>query len=97
MDARYLRVILAALAFAVPCAAGAASDGSKLFEERCSGCHNPNRLPLDDKHMTRAEWKENVDRMVDNGNIDPKLSKDEYAALLDWLAATHGPSGAERR
>ncbi|MGZ5617226.1 MAG: hypothetical protein ACXWFW_07680 [Usitatibacter sp.] len=91
---RLLSMILTVFALAVPCAASAAPDGANVFKETCSDCHNPDRQSLDDKHMSREEWKENVDRMLEVGNVEKKkLPKGEYAALLDYLASTHGPSG----
>jgi mono/diheme cytochrome c family protein len=81
----------ALLALAGPLAASAADEGAKIFEGTCAGCHAPGGLTLDDKHLTRAEWKENIDRMVEMNRIDPPLKKDQYEKLLDWLVATHGP------
>ncbi len=87
-----IRILLvpALLAFAAG-AARAADEGPGIFEKACAGCHSPSGLTLEDHHLTRQEWKENIDRMVEMNRIDPALGKDEYQKLLDWLVATHGP------
>ncbi len=72
--------------------AAAADEGAKLFENTCLGCHGPTGLTLEDHHLTRAEWKEAVDRMAEMNRLDPPLKKDQYEKLLDWLVSTHGPA-----
>ena len=81
----------AAIWLGAPVWALAADDGAKTFQESCAGCHPPSGLTLDDKHMSRAEWKENIDRMAEMNRLDPPLKKEQYDVLLDWLVATHGP------
>ncbi len=78
------------LAFSAPCLA--ADDGAKIFAEACSGCHRPKMQPLDNKHMTREQWKEAIDRMIELDRLDPKPSKEKQAILLDYLVSTHGPA-----
>jgi hypothetical protein len=63
-------------------------DGENFFRESCLPCHAKTR-PLDNIHKTREEWKETVERMIDQGAEVPKRGKD---ALLDYLSSTHGPS-----
>ena len=86
-------LFLAVPALAVPCTVSAAGDGAKVFETACADCHHPKRLPLDDKHLSRREWKEVIDNMIEKERVDPALKKDQYESLLDWLVATHGPPG----
>ena len=83
-------VAAAALGAAPP--AGAADDGAKIYETACLGCHSPTGLTLEDHHLTRAEWKDAMDRMAEMNRLDPPLKKDQYEKLLDWLVATHGPA-----
>lgn len=94
MQANKISIILCAtlLAFAAP--GMAADDGEKIFADACADCHHPKKRPLDKTHMTREKWKENIDNMIEKDKLDPPLKKDEYSVLLDWLATTHGPTGA---
>ena len=65
--------------------------GAKIFAESCMSCHSSARRPLDNKHMTKEEWSETIDRMIDQGAEVPKAKK---AELLDYLSSTHGPAVA---
>jgi hypothetical protein len=69
----------------------AADDGSKIFVDSCSGCHTAKVRPLDNLHLTRDQWKEAVERMIDQGAEVPKGRMQE---LLDYLVKNHGPAGA---
>lgn len=82
----------AAIALAATLPAAAADEGAKIFENTCLGCHGPTGLTLEDHHLTRAEWKEAIDRMAEMNRLDPPLKKDQYEKLLDWLVSTHGPA-----
>ncbi len=82
---------LLAAAAAIP-ARAADDEGAKVYQDTCVGCHSPTGLTLEEHHLSRAEWKEAVDRMAEMNRIDPPLKKDRYEKLLDWLAATHGPA-----
>jgi mono/diheme cytochrome c family protein len=78
-----------------PSLAVAADDGAKIFEEQCAVCHYPQKKPLDQKHMTRAEWKLAVDDMIEKENVNPAPPKAKIEILLDYLVKAHGPaSGA---
>lgn len=65
--------------------------GAKIFAESCLSCHSSMVRPLDNKHMTREQWSEAIDRMIDQGAEVPKGEKVE---LVDYLFRTHGPAGA---
>jgi hypothetical protein len=80
------------LELTTPCPVVAAEGGAGVFAAACSACHNPNRRPLDKMRMTREKWKENIDRMIEQDNIDPLLTKEQYSALLGYLASTQGPT-----
>lgn len=86
-----LPLCLTMIGFATPITTVAAESGAKIFEDACSDCHHPKKKPLDDKRMTKAEWKEKVDLMIEKDKLDPPLKADEYSILLDWLVSTHGP------
>jgi cytochrome c5 len=61
-----------------------ASDGQALMNERCTKCHNLDRVKNAKK--TADEWKKTVTRMISNG---AKLTSDEQIVLLDYLAKTY--------
>jgi len=68
----------------------AADDGASVFSESCMPCHSPKARLLDNTHLTREQWKAEVDRMMDQGAEVPKKKLSE---LLDYLVNTHGPAG----
>lgn len=78
------------LGFAVPCLAVASDGGAKVFAESCSPCHSAKIRSLENTHLTREQWKDAVDCMVDQGAEVPKAKK---AELLDHLVSAHGPAG----
>jgi branched-chain amino acid transport system substrate-binding protein len=64
--------------------APAALDGNKLVDERCTVCHNRERI--DAKKASgadRAAWEVTVDRMIGNG---AQLNAEEREAVLSFLA-----------
>lgn len=63
-----------------------ALDGKALMNERCTVCHNTERIQAAKK--TRADWEATVSRMKGNG---AKLNDAETTALIDFLAATYKP------
>ncbi len=79
---------LIAFSFSAALPAGAADEGARIFADSCLSCHNATVRPLDNKHMTREEWKETVDRMLDQG---AEVAKGKIPVLLDYLASTRGP------
>jgi len=86
-----LLLMSVAVGFSIPCDALAADDGAKVFTESCAPCHTPKMRSLDNTHMTRDQWKDTVDRMLDQG---AEVPKGKIPALLDYLVSTHGPVGA---
>jgi cytochrome c5 len=69
-----------------PAGSAPAGDGAALVSSRCTVCHNLDRVKAAKK--TSAQWKDTVTRMVGKG---AKLSADEQAAVVDYLAKTYGP------
>lgn len=69
----------------------AADEGAKTFEEVCTQCHTPKRQPLDNKHLTKEQWNEAIERMK---GYDTEVSKGKMADLLDYLVRTNGPANA---
>ncbi len=49
------------------------------------------KKPIEDKHMSRDEWKKAIDKMNQLEKLDPEPSKEFVGSLLDWLEKTHGP------
>lgn len=68
----------------------AADNGAKLYEDNCFDCHKSKKKTLDNKHLSRSEWKEQIDLMIEKDKLDPPISKEDYAILLDWLVETRG-------
>ena len=66
-------------------AVGGSLDGKALLEERCTKCHNLDRVSS--KTKTADEWKGTVGRMVGKG---ANLSEAEQTAVIDYLAKTYG-------
>jgi len=82
---------LTLLVSTVPQTTLAADEGVKTFEEVCMQCHTPKKQPLDNKHLTRDEWNETIERMAGYG---AEVSKGKMPDLLDYLVRTKGPAGA---
>jgi cytochrome c5 len=61
-------------------------DGQTLLNERCSVCHNLNRVTS--QRLTAAQWNQIVSRMVQNG---AQLTAAEQQVLVEYLAKTYGP------
>ena len=57
------------------------SDGKALVEERCTKCHNLERVEQAKK--TEEEWKANVERMVGKG---AELNQAEQELVIRYLA-----------
>jgi cytochrome c5 len=73
---------------AAPRFALAQDAGAKAFAETCSACHSAKIRPLDQKRMSKDEWKKAIDKMVDMG---AEIPKDKAAQIVDYLARTQGP------
>jgi cytochrome c5 len=67
-----------------PAAGG--SDGQVLLNDRCTVCHNLNRVTS--LKNTADQWDQIVSRMVQNG---AQLTAAEQKVLVDYLAKTYGP------
>ena len=59
-------------------------DGQALAEERCSKCHEFDRVEAAKK--TPEEWKTNVERMVAKG---ADLNEAEQAAVIEYLSEAY--------
>ena len=59
-------------------------DGKALAEERCTGCHNLDRVEAAEK--TADEWKTSVERMVGKG---AELNEAEQAAVIEYLSEAY--------
>lgn len=60
-------------------------EGRVLLEERCTVCHNLDRVERTQK--SRESWVDTVDRMIGYG---AQLSDSERTVLLDYLVDTYG-------
>jgi hypothetical protein len=78
---------------AMPLGALADDDPAAYFENDCVDCHHLKKKPLDDKHLTRDEWKKAIDKMLELDKLDPVPSPQFISSLLDWLVKNHGPVG----
>ncbi len=79
------------LGLAAPRLAVAEDEGAKVYAETCTQCHTAKTRPLDDKHLTREQWKEAVDKMIGMGADVPDK---KIPVLLDYLVRTRGPADA---
>jgi len=57
-----------------------APDGKTLLEERCTQCHNLDKVYT--KAYDAEEWEDVVDRMIEKGAV---LNDEERETLLDYL------------
>lgn len=64
-------------------------DGAALLQERCTVCHNLDRVKSASK--TKDQWLATVDRMISKG---AKLNDAEKAVLVDYLAKTYAAAAA---
>lgn len=85
-----LMMCMILLGICIPCFAIAADDGAKTYSRSCSPCHSAEIRPLDKISMTREQWQESIDIMIEIGADVPK---GKMAELLDYLILTHGPTG----
>ena len=63
-----------------------ALDGEALLQARCTVCHTLDRVKQAKK--TSDQWDQTVASMIGKG---AKLTDDEKAVLVDYLAKTYGP------
>ncbi len=64
----------------------AGGDGQALLDERCTICHNLNRVTS--LRNTAGQWNRIVSRMIQNG---AQLTPAEQTTLVNYLAKTYGP------
>jgi hypothetical protein len=96
MKARNIRVVLKLTliaGLALPLHTLAGDDPAAYFENDCVDCHTLKKKPIDDKHLTREEWKKAIDKMLELDKLDPVPSPQFVSILLDWLVTNHGPVG----
>jgi len=62
------------------------ADGEALLNDRCTKCHNLNRVKSEKN--TADEWNRVVSSMVSKG---AKLTGEEQQVLVDYLAKTYAP------
>jgi len=67
-------------------APAAGGDGQALLNDRCTKCHNLNRVTSAKK--SASDWENTVSRMVGKG---AQLTTDEQKVLVDYLAKTYAP------
>ena len=60
-------------------------DGQTLLNERCTVCHNLNKVTA--SKIFQEEWEKTVDRMVGKGAV---LTPEEQGILVDYLTQTYG-------
>ena len=65
-------------------ATSATLDGATLVAERCTVCHDTQRI--DSRKMNEAAWTNLVDEMISFG---AELNSAERQAVIDYLVATH--------
>jgi cytochrome c-type biogenesis protein CcmH/NrfF len=63
----------------------AALDGAALLQERCSSCHNLDRVKSAAK--SKEQWTATVERMISKG---ARLNDAEKSVLIEYLAKTYG-------
>ena len=88
---RLLTISIITIGLILPHLVIASSDGATIYEEACTGCHNAGSRPLDNVHLSKAQWKESVEQMASLGAEVPSGKKLEM--LLDYLVIHKGPIG----
>jgi mono/diheme cytochrome c family protein len=63
----------------------------EVFNKLCGTCHTPESSVT--TRRTRAEWQEEIARMIANG---AKGTEDEFAVTLDYLSSQFGRQGGGR-
>jgi cytochrome c5 len=61
-------------------------DGEALLQQRCTTCHNLNRVT--NKSWSLEQWERNVTDMINKG---ARLNAEEKDALVKYLAENYGP------
>ena len=61
-------------------------DGEALLQQRCTACHNLNRVT--NKSWSLEQWEQNVSEMVGKG---ARLNAEEKEVLIKYLTENYGP------
>jgi hypothetical protein len=69
-----------------PEARGPTVTGLTLLNDRCTECHTLDRVQ--NASMTREQWNETVEDMIDRG---AELDEREKELLVEYLAQQYGP------
>ncbi len=62
------------------------SEGEKLLEQQCTGCHEKSTVVAVGR--THDEWSQKVDQMI---NLGAELTEEEREILVEYLAETYEP------
>ena len=71
-----------------------AGPGRDLVENTCATCHGQNFFGL--RGFTGARWREEIDRMVEDGYIADALEPQRRDGILAYLTANFRPDSAKR-
>jgi mono/diheme cytochrome c family protein len=63
---------------------GAADEGQKLLEQKCTSCHGPKKWVS--KGMNEAQWRSTILRMKSNG---ANLSQQDMEKLTAYMAKNY--------
>ncbi len=81
-----LGVVVALMLILSACGSPDALDGETLLQNRCTECHDLQRVT--DSQKSATEWEETVERMIQQG---AELNEEEKEVLVDYLAENYGP------
>ncbi|MBI3433850.1 MAG: hypothetical protein HY056_02040 [Proteobacteria bacterium] len=70
-----------------------AGDGRDETFYTCTACHNFQLVAA--QGMTRRQWDESIELMMQRHNM-PQLDTKDRKVILDYLEATYSPRAAER-
>ncbi|MGB9669168.1 MAG: hypothetical protein ACPL0B_02165 [Anaerolineales bacterium] len=62
-----------------------ANDGATLLQNRCTVCHNLDRVK--NEKNSRTKWEQIVNNMIQKG---AQLNDNEKTTLIDYLAQNYG-------
>ena len=92
-----LLLLLVSLAYWTPRVWGEQAPGAKLLEDRCSGCHAPQKDrkldAIESQRKTPEGWEMTLDRMIRTHGV--KLQPGEGALLVKYLSDRYGLAPSE--